>query len=739
MTRILSIFDLSGGTPAVAPPSDTVVEVLETAGSDAADEVTAPLAGEAKKPGDADAAILEDGNLIPGYKISPPPLTQVFSNVGTEDNGALRMENQGILGGGEIGSIHQVTLPRHRHPVALKIIDPTKVSGIGPERLHAVKLALPRGDNTGVVHIHQVGKVGERPAFTMELVDGVDLETLSRHLQEPNRRRALPVRVALLLAEKISDTLEGLHRHGIIAVDFSLRNVLLTRSGEVTLGDPDGFALIQELILPDFTAAITPAMAAPEYLARVQPNTAGPDTQEAVFLPRYADRLDVFSLGIALGRLISGKAIRPDKGHLWRVSPENHGHFVDAIMATVEKKLTDDGSLARVRSEILGLMRRMLAFDPSERATAESVAGTLSAILSSLQADSLREFAAQEVQPRGPQTAQPQEFYFVEYRPPFDEGEGTVLLSPVQRAKFMERWAPGQGSHVRSQPPAGGGFPASDPLVSQELETIVSPAAEQGSGLILASVALAAAAVGALVAGGLAFLAPRKEAVDVSFPADSATEIPLSSTARANSAAMSLDRFPTAFQMVGSAAGDVAAIEIDGTTVETLPDKRGLLVLHLPEGRHTLAFTLRDGTRLETPITVNAPWQGQENAAIRPISLDPASTAQRDTDRRAPAAAAAARYSNPILIRPIPAGSVFEIRAGQSVILADGSGRYTLPPGRYTFYAFHSDYQPLKRTLTVGPDGQVDIRVSSTLGWGEDDRPQITLDVELKPLEDAKR
>ncbi len=193
------------------------------------------------------------------------------------------------------GGMGEVLLASHQlleRPVALKrLVPPDEVS---PEVLAELEERFLR-EGRMLAKLHHQSICGVYDLFSyrsahyiaLEYVDGYDLRTLLKH-------GALPLDVALIVAEKVADALEHAHVHGIVHRDVKPANVMVSRTGEVKLMD-FGIARAedQEGLTRTGVVVGTPTYMAPEVLRGKE---AGPAA-------------DVYGLGATLYRALAGKPL----------------------------------------------------------------------------------------------------------------------------------------------------------------------------------------------------------------------------------------------------------------------------------------------------------------------------------------------------------------------------------------------------------------------------------------------
>ena len=199
----------------------------------------------------------------------------------------------------------------------------------------------------------------------MEYVDGGDLDTLTR-------TALLPLPLALLVAEEVALGLGYLHGAaderglplGLVHRDVSPSNLLVSRAGEVKLGD---FGVAKATALADRTGGTRKgkyAYMSPEQLAG-EPLTGASDQ---------------FALGVTLVELVTG--VRPFDGETPLATMQN-------VRAGVRPDLSS------LPADVAALVARTLAFAPADRfASAEDLRLAIAAARHGLPPVSLPDLAA---------------------------------------------------------------------------------------------------------------------------------------------------------------------------------------------------------------------------------------------------------------------------------------------------------------------------------------------------------
>ena len=202
------------------------------------------------------------------------------------------------LGSGGMGQVHEaedMTLSRR---VAVKIVatgGPAPPDPAMLERFRREAPALARINSSGVVQVLDAGDEDGSPFLVMELLDGVELQTLIA------REGALPIQVVEIVAAAVCAGLTAVHEAGVVHRDVKPSNVMITRSGRVVLQD---FGLARAVD----SAAITQLgtlVGTPQY---IPPETVRGGQHEAVS--------DLYGLGLCMYAMLTGERPFADEPEL---------------------------------------------------------------------------------------------------------------------------------------------------------------------------------------------------------------------------------------------------------------------------------------------------------------------------------------------------------------------------------------------------------------------------------------
>jgi TolB-like protein/predicted Ser/Thr protein kinase len=196
------------------------------------------------------------------------------------------LEEIGRGGQGVVYRAHQKSLNR---TIALKVL------GLGPwttethlKRFRREAEAAASLQHPGIVPIYEVGERDGQCYFSMQFVEGGQLD-------EVVKDQPIPIRRAVELIVKLARTVHYAHEHGILHRDIKPGNILLDENGEPHLTD---FGLAR-LVEADSTVTGTKeVLGTPSYMA---PEQAAGETA------KLGKATDVYGLGAVLYQLLTGQ------------------------------------------------------------------------------------------------------------------------------------------------------------------------------------------------------------------------------------------------------------------------------------------------------------------------------------------------------------------------------------------------------------------------------------------------
>lgn len=297
-------------------------------------------------------------------------LTEVPSDeetlVGTRDGEAARREltfERGAtvgryviierLGAGAMGVVYKAFDPELDRAVAIKLLlgDGSRKGAVGRSRLQREAQAMARIAHPNVIAVHDVGTVGERVFFAMELVDG---EPLGAWLE----RRRPPASEILKVFRMAGAGIAAAHAAGVVHRDFKPDNVLVDREGRPRVLDfglarqgaertEDTGAGAHPQAASTFDVQLTrtgAVMGTPAYMAPEQ--FAGDPSDE---------RTDQFAFCVALHEALTGE--RPFRSH----------SFATLSAAVIRGNRTYTAGAKALDPAILAALDRGLQTSPDDR------------------------------------------------------------------------------------------------------------------------------------------------------------------------------------------------------------------------------------------------------------------------------------------------------------------------------------------------------------------------------------
>jgi serine/threonine protein kinase len=219
----------------------------------------------------------------------------------TEMLGRYRID--GRLGEGAMADVYRAFDPGIGRTVAIKVLKPDY--GRDPElgeRFLREARAAGALNHPNIATIYDVGEAQGVAYIAMELIEGQPLDTL---LQEQGR---LPYERVLALGQQLASALDYAHKAGVVHRDVKPSNILLSADGRTAKLLDFGVARIGEIDLSG----------AEGRLARTQvgqmigtPRYMSPEQALGIPVDR---RSDLFSLGVVLYEMVTGKVAFPGMG-----------------------------------------------------------------------------------------------------------------------------------------------------------------------------------------------------------------------------------------------------------------------------------------------------------------------------------------------------------------------------------------------------------------------------------------
>ncbi len=214
--------------------------------------------------------------------------------------GPYRLER--LLGRGGMGSVFlALRVDEFEKQVAIKLLRPGLSTSEVIQRFHHERQILANLDHPNIAKLLDGGTTEDGfPYFVMEYVEG---EPLDRYCH----RRGLSVRERLEMFRKVCSAVHLAHQNLIVHRDLKPGNILVGVDGEPKLLD---FGIAKPL---DAASASTPEMTS----GGVQPMTVAYASPEQVGNKAITTASDVYSLGVVLYELLTGRRPYRPSSNKW--------------------------------------------------------------------------------------------------------------------------------------------------------------------------------------------------------------------------------------------------------------------------------------------------------------------------------------------------------------------------------------------------------------------------------------
>jgi serine/threonine protein kinase/Tol biopolymer transport system component len=211
----------------------------------------------------------------------------------------------GRLGSGAMGEVYRATDTRLHRTVAIKVLPADKLAD--PERKRRFlqeARAASACNHPNIAIFHDIVSENDRDALVLEYVEGKSLD----HLIPPG---GMPIRDVLRYAIQMADALAAAHAAGIVHRDLKPSNILVTPNGTVKLLD-FGVAKLLSTRSPD-ESTISASAATMDGMILGTPAYMSPEQAQAGSVD---GRSDLFSMGLILFEMLSGRRAFSGKNHL---------------------------------------------------------------------------------------------------------------------------------------------------------------------------------------------------------------------------------------------------------------------------------------------------------------------------------------------------------------------------------------------------------------------------------------
>ncbi|MCA9490226.1 MAG: serine/threonine protein kinase, partial [Myxococcales bacterium] len=201
--------------------------------------------------------------------------------------------------------------------LALKLLLPLDGSEEAQSRFRREFRSLSRLHHPNVLRVHEWGMYGDRPWFTMELLDGHDLRVEAEQLQEMPAAERFPRIEAILV--QVARALAYVHERGLVHRDVTPGNLMVTAGRKAPASDPsslpDGSVKLMDFgVVKEAGGDMTAVGELIGTVAYMSPEQITGDEIDA--------RSDLYSLGAVLYLLLTGR--RPFQAHTIHGFMEKH-------------------------------------------------------------------------------------------------------------------------------------------------------------------------------------------------------------------------------------------------------------------------------------------------------------------------------------------------------------------------------------------------------------------------------
>lgn len=201
-----------------------------------------------------------------------------------------------VAGHGAMGDVYVAHDPFIDRTVAVKVCahdDGTESARLARKLFVNEAQAAGALDHPNILKVYDAGEEDGQPYIVMEYI--ADARTLRSFCKPEN---LLPVARVIDIARQCAEALEYAHSHGVLHRDIKPANVMLTRDGQVKIGD---FGIAKRMFHDD--TGTRQMVGSPRYMSPEQINNEPLSKQS-----------DLYSLGVSMYELLTGKPPFTAKG-----------------------------------------------------------------------------------------------------------------------------------------------------------------------------------------------------------------------------------------------------------------------------------------------------------------------------------------------------------------------------------------------------------------------------------------
>ncbi len=240
------------------------------------------------------------------------------------------------IGSGGMGRVFLGTDPRLQRRVALKCLLDSRATGadVRSRILHEARAAA-RVTNQHIAAVHDVIEHESRAFIVMEYVEG---ESLSARL----KRGRLPTEQVLAFGRQLVSALTAAHAKGIVHRDLKPGNIQVTPAGLVKVLDFGIASATRALTVAASGATTTRAVELAVPIREVHPGTPPYMSPEQLLGRAVDERSDIYSLGVVLFEMGTGRRPYPEKEALRIAQAQARGvPRADAVERTMPRSLAN--------------------------------------------------------------------------------------------------------------------------------------------------------------------------------------------------------------------------------------------------------------------------------------------------------------------------------------------------------------------------------------------------------------
>jgi formylglycine-generating enzyme required for sulfatase activity len=294
------------------------------------------------------AALVADGLRAIAHAPSRQPRTTLEPGTPWGPGGRYIIDRR--LGRGGMGTVYAATDAPLKRIVALKVLDAAGPGGDADRHARLLREAqlAARMEHERIARIYDVGTHDGFAFVAMEYVPGGTLRDWMRD-------RELPVPQILDIATQIAEGLAELHAKHVIHRDLKPENVMLTEHGGIKLLD---FGLARNAVagIDEISGHVWSCGSESVSISVATAGTPGYMAPEQCAGQPLDERVDVFSLGVVIHELVTGKRLFQG------------ANAVAIMIATLDgAPMLRDPAWLRVPERLRDHTAKMLASDPRAR------------------------------------------------------------------------------------------------------------------------------------------------------------------------------------------------------------------------------------------------------------------------------------------------------------------------------------------------------------------------------------